>query len=626
MIAEIIPLRNLPRTRSTFSYKIPLLTERDFKIGQLVEVPFQKTNVLGVIHSITNAIADDKAKEIYKIINNVPFFGTQQLAMLTRIGSLYGASLPTLIKMSLPKIRKIKFSKTLLVKQTETIETKKNFNPKYNFYKNQSEHDNFLNAGCHGTILILVPRIQNISEVYSALDEEKQKNTIIWHSELKDKDQYNAWLKIRNGEYNIIIATRGGVFLPFVKLDSIIIDYEHDENHKHWDQTPRFNAKDIAKILAERFGSEYAEMSFSPGVEAYYNIHRKNWVAENFNFNTADNRIDVYGSDPPMILQSMVDKYNFIPSVVQEKISEVLNSNGEKKDIFILLNRKGFAAALMCRQCGLAETCAVCNMVMVYQGRENVLKCPYCKIVNPIPPACSKCGSAITKLTGPGIEMIETEAKKMVENKNYDIITIDSESTKLLGQNNSIIVGTDAALPFVRWNRTALVIYLGLDREINLPEFGATEKVWHKIQEIQFRKNSDALLILATNHIEHVVFKSLLEPDRFYRTDLNTRQKANYPPYSVLVKYFYGNFSQKTAQDEAVKTAKKLQTELTKTGIKVIIVGPIEMYPLYYRRKYWYAIIAKFESQAWEKDSKIINNLIPDSWKIDLNPISLLSP
>lgn len=627
MIAEVIPLRHLPRTRSIFTYKIPLLTERDFKIGQLIEIPFQKTIILGIIYKISDTDSDDKTKEIGKIINNIPFFGESQLEMLYEISQLYGAPLPTLIKMSLPKIRKTKFSKAVFIEHEKKQEKNRvTNNPRYSLYKNQTEHADFLEKNSDGTTLILVPRIQNINEVVSLLNDEKQKNAVVWHSELKDKEQFDAWIKIKNGEKNIIISTRGGVFLPFPRLDNIIIDYEHDENHKHWDQTPRFNAKDIAKILTNRYAAKYLEMSFTPSVEAYYNVHRKNWDSDNFYFDIENKRADVFGSLPPVILQSLLDKENFIPSSVQDEINKILNSDGEKNDILILLNRKGFAAALICKQCGTSETCTSCNMIMSYQGRDNILKCPYCKIIEQVPLACKKCHSPMIKLIGPGIEMIEAQAKKIVENYNYDIITIDSDSKKDLGQKNTLLIGTDAALPYVRWKITALIVYLGLDREINLPEFNSTERVWHKIQEIQFRKNIDAKLILCTNHTEHTIFKSILEPDRLYRTDLNSRQKANYPPYCCLVKYFYGNFSQKEAFDEAVQTSKKIQTGLTKAGIKATLIGPIEMYPNYYRKKYWYAIIIKFDMESWDQDVKIVNSLMPDSWKIDLNPISLLSP
>ena len=626
MLAEVIPLRNLPRGRGVYTYKIPLGLERNFNVGQIVDIPFQKKTIQGVVSELKHGESGDNIREVGSVVNPTPFLGEGQLAMLAEIGALYGTPISTLVKMSLPAYRRKKFQQTVLADAPPTT-TPAIRDPRYFLYKNSETHASAIAANSIGNTLILAPRIQNIREILDVLPREQRDRAIIWHSELREKEQFENWIKIRNGDYNLIVATRGGVFLPFFHLDNVIVDFEHDENHKHWDQAPRFNAKDIATILAGRFGAEYTEMSYSPSVEAYYSVHRRGWRATDFNFSSVDEKKDIYGAIPPVIYQSIPDKNNFLPFSTQKQIQRVATSVGEDKDIFILLNRKGFASGLICRLCGWTELCNICKLPMKYHDQDNVMKCFYCKTSQPVPAVCGRCASPLVRLFGPGIERIASEVKKMSEKFNYDIITIDSESsTSLVGDRPVIIVGTDAAMAEVRWDRVALIVYLGIDRELNIPEFNASERVWHKIREIQYRKNPNAVLILSANQTANAIFKSLLEPDRMYRIDLNARRKADYPPYRRIVKFFYGNPDRKITESEATALAERLKTELTKMKNESILIYPIEMHPFYYRGRYWQAIIIKFATSVTDREIADINRVVPDSWKIDFNPISLLSP
>ena len=141
------------------------------------------------------------------------------------------------------------------------------------------------------------------------------------------------------------------------------------------------------------------------------------------------------------------------------------------------------------------------------------------------------------------------------------------------------------ALPFVRWDKTELIVLLGLDQQLSIPEYRASENVWQLIREIQHRSNNQdkSKIIIQTFHPDHLVFKGLNEPDRFYRTELNSRKKLGYPPYRYLVRYFYGDINQERAKKESEKFYASLKEQLTAGKIDAILTYPIEMQPRYYR-------------------------------------------
>ena len=149
------------------------------------------------------------------------------------------------------------------------------------------------------------------------------------------------------------------------------------------------------------------------------------------------------------------------------------------------------------------------------------------------------------------------------------------------------------------------------------------------LREINYRLNNAARkskIIIQTFHPDHLVWRALQEPERFYRTELNARRRLGYPPYRYLARYFYGDMSPEKAKKEAEKLRHVLEKQLTEAKKDAILTALVEMQPRYYRGRYWQAIIIKLNVKTWQEDLVWLNQFVPGNWKIDPNPISLLSP
>ncbi len=621
MIVSVIPLKRLPRQMSWLDYGVPEEYRDTVRTGQLVTIPLRKTTVFGIIFSVKKEIPEElKGKEIKpfeKIIHDNPLLTTEQLVLVEKMATLYAVSPSIIASMMVPPLQKRKLAKIEITEQPTTNNTPL-ATEEFFYYKNKEERKTFFAEKIIGHTLILVPTVHDITEAFLSLTEEQQEQCIIWRSTLSQKEQFEAWFQVHNGNKSIILGTRGSVFLPFSQLQTILIDIEHHEQHKHWDQAPRFHTKDIARELAKTYGANICLASYSPSAAAYYASHKKHLVS-----NLPETLPEFMPA--PIIIDIKKERFGKNYSPLSFQAGELAKDG--KGDMFFYLNRRGYSSSISCSACAKVLTCPTCKLPLTYYLQEHKVKCHPCNLTRNVPNACPSCSGTLTQLKGVGVEQLETYIPH-AEQISREIIRIDSdtEAPQYEEGKSYIIVGTDAALPHLRWDKIGSIVLVDIDQQLHIPEYTANEEVFHLIQYLQFHRSPESTLLIQTHHPEHVVFKGLKQPDLFYRLDLNLRRALLYPPYSYLMRFFYGHENAEYAQKIAEQVHKRITEGLTKTPKKIKLLPPIDMQPKYFRKKYWYAIMVKSDASLWQENLVWINQYIPGDWKVDPNPISLLSP
>ncbi len=623
MIAHIIPLKRLPRQIDILDYLVPDQEKERIQVGQLVVIPFRKSTLHGLVFSLSDEFEKPlkkEYKELLSIVQSIPFLHKTHLTYLSTIAKWYATSLATVASMALPPLQKRKLrSANIRPFSAKRIAIPPRTPPTYLHYHNESEHATKLTSTIKGTTLILVPEVQHLSILFRHLTSY-QDDLVVWHSELSQKEQFEAWMKVRNGEKKIIIGTRGAVFLPFPKLDRIIIDFEQKENHKHWDQNPRFHVKDIAELLAKLYGAPITHLSYSPSAEAYFLIHKNKYSVQS-------DRLCLLQKNEQVQLVNMKDErragnYNIFAESVETALRA---STG---NVFIHLNRRGYATAVICQDCAQTLSCPTCTTALVYSEKTRFLSCHYCHYTTPLPATCPTCLSPLIQMKGLGIEQVDHQIRKIFPQTNIDILRIDKDTnvSKKEHTTREIIIGTDTAFSFVDWSKTDCVVFLDVDKDLAHPEYRTEERVWQRLMDVIYFMNTSTNCFIQTYNPRHLVYRSLSEPDRFYRTTLNQRKTFLYPPYSSIVRLLYGHGDQHQVKQSAERLRTVIQTELTRNKKKAILSQALEMNPRYYRRKYWYTLIVRFPVDQWQDDLVWLNTLVPTDWKVDPNPISLLSP
>lgn len=622
VVASVIPLQRLPKQLAFFDYAVPENMAGVLRPGQLVAVPFRSRPQLGIILELRDG-EDASLKSIENILHEAPILPGVQMSILPILAAWYGVSLSVVARLMLPPLQKKKL-RDMKLAPLSAQEKKKPSLPLYQYYTNEEDHAAFLREGATGTALILQPTMEHLERARSLLP----KDALVWHGELSEKEKFSAWRAVRNGEARVILGTRSAVFLPFPALDRVIVDAEHDENHKSWDSAPRYHAKDLAALLAERFGAALHLASFSPSVDAYHAI----FAGEYRQANTEETpkkteRLFVSPAMLPKVIDMRDERKKKNYSLFADGTADaILSATG---DVFLFLNRIGFATSVGCNDCGNILRCPSCRLPFVYEEAIRSLVCHYCGVREPFPLSCPVCASPVVQLRGAGTELAERDVRRLLGDAPRDIVRIDSTSPQRLQADSGkprVIVGTEMAFPAVRWDKTSLSVFLDIDKQMALPEFRAVERAWHLIEETRYRLPTDGQLIIQTFNPDHHLFRSLKEPDRLYRTELSTRKTLGYPPYAYLTRAILGKASETDAAREAAELAKAVSALLTEAKKPIILHPPIETHPKRLRGLYSHVLVARLEIHRWQEDLPWLNAQFPDEWKIDPNPLSLLAP
>lgn len=611
MIASVILVGRLPRSLGVFDYLVPAELETGIHAGQLVSVPFRSSTRFGIVKS-ERAGTDARLKMLDSVVSTEPFLLSAQMTMIDSLATWYGVSPAAIAAMMLPPLQKRKFRNISMAEQT-SIRRKKISQPIFHLYRSEQEHADCLREALFGTTLLLVPTRAILESVKKLLSPHVRDSALFWHSDMTPKEQFAGWFAVRNGEKRIVAGLRSALFLPFPRLDRIVIDYEHDENHKSWDGAPRYHAKDVAELLADLSGATLHCMSFSPSVENYFHI---------FSGRLALSRRKKQITKPEQLLSPIRERPEIVDMRDERKkknfslfadrsVDAIQSASG---DIFLFLNRVGFATSVGCNDCGYIARCPSCQLPFIYHEEKRMLACHHCRTQTPLPLSCPVCASPVVQLRGAGTESAEKEIRRILGVQNpRAIVRIDRESEGGMPdtEKSRIIIGTDMALPHIRWDKTDCIVFLDFDKQLAIPEYMSTERAWHRIAEVQYKRSSDSRFFIQTFHPEHMLFRSLSEPDRFYRTELSGRKAFGYPPYAYLVRYIHD------ARDAFA---------LTDGSLSSILTPPVETHPKYSRGIYWQTRMARLSADAWQEELPMLNARVPQTWKIDPHPISLLAP
>jgi len=626
MFCEVILSRRFPKHLGIFDYKIPPDLLSKIKVGQLVTIPFRKSEREGVVIKIKKtSIAGKKIKPIEKIIQNNPILTPDQILLAQWMADYYFLSLGTIIKTILPpslkkkmslKVKKFDSSNRPAVSADETKiikEVVQGNKDKFFYQPTSIQEKNAILFGLlqktKNQILIILPTKKDIDIFFSSMPKSVHKNSAIIHSGLNKTQYHAAWQSIINNKAKVIIGTKLALFSPVINPAILILDQEDNQNHKQADQNPRFDSQQVLHKMSEIYKTKLLFINQSMTVDTYYQT-----IGGKF--------ISLKKAEPsakrPITIIDMKDEqkkknYSLFSDKLQDAIAETLQ---QKKQIFLFINKRGSSSSVICRDCGLNIICDKCQQPLAYHSKDQALYCHQCNKKSELPPFCSKCNGTDFKFVGTGTQKVENEINKLFPDKKTVRIDQDAETIKNLNSYN-IIIGTELALPFLKWESIGLVGIVSADTFLYLPDFRSTERTWHLLNKLAFLCQSDLIIQTYSPRNPALKYLNKLNKEEFYKNELKERQALNYPPFSCLIKLIYSNKDKKSCLDEAQRLYKVLKT----SPLDVSILTPLNPF---IRGKWQMYNVIKFQSPQQDKLLKKIMELVPDNWIIDRDPISLL--
>lgn len=408
--------------------------------------------------------------------------------------------------------------------------------------------------------IMLVPEIALTPQTVARFRGRFGDAVAVLHSKMSPGERFDQWDVIRSGEARVVIGPRSALFAPLQNLGLIVIDEEHETTYKQ-ESAPRYVSRDVASWMMKELGGTLVLGSATPSIEALHlcrtePLWQRVSMPERVN-NRPLPRIE--------IIDMAEDFRSGTRSLFSTRLKSTLRETlrqGQKA--VLLLNQRGFARSLLCRDCGFVPKCTSCSTTLTYHETGHKLMCHHCGYTVGAPPTCPACGSPYLKKFGVGTQRVEAELRAFLdaeksllpmlpeegkERSLFDIpiIRMDADTTKGKGSHQrlletfaqseaAVLLGTQMIAKGLDFDDVTLVGVINVDTQLNLPDFRSFERTFDLIEQVAGRAGRAELsgsVLVQTYEADNIAIRAAARYDRelFLRTELPKRKVLRYPPF-----------------------------------------------------------------------------------------------
>ncbi|MBA2259111.1 MAG: primosomal protein N' [Acidobacteria bacterium] len=394
-------------------------------------------------------------------------------------------------------------------------------------------------------VLLLVPEIALTPAVAALFRATFGERVAIQHSGLSDGERHDQWQRIRRGEVDVVVGTRSAVFAPVRSLGLVIVDEEHDGSYKQ-EETPRYHGRDVAVVRARQAGALAVLGSATPSMESFHNAQ-----TGRYKLLTLDRRV----LDRPLASVTIVDMREEYAAggpdvILSAPLVTALGERLERREqSMVLLNRRGFATVVFCRQCAHTLECPNCSVSLTVHKAIRRARCHYCNHSIRLPTACVKCAGPYLEQLGFGTERVEAEIRAAypearVARVDRDTMRRRGAITSLLSRfaagELDILVGTQMIAKGHDFPRVTLVGVVSADVGLGLADFRAAERTFQLLTQVAGRAGRGELAgdaLVQTLYPRHYSIQHACRQDynAFYTDEIEFRRRMRYPPTVAMI-------------------------------------------------------------------------------------------
>lgn len=435
--------------------------------------------------------------------------------------------------------------------------------------------------GLGRTGIYLVPEISITPILMRTVRERFGERTAILHSGLSDGERHDERARILAGDVDAVLGARSAVFAPIPRLGILVVDEEHETSYKQ-DSQPRYHARDAAVMRGRLESTAVVLGSATPSLESYQNAD-----AGRYALRRLPERVG--GATRATVeLVDMREEWRTErgASPLSRRLRESLAATlAEGRQAMILLNRRGWADFLLCRECGEPERCDHCAVTLTVHLRSGYLLCHYCGLRRDIPGACRSCGGSLLQNVGQGTQQLEEALRALVPGVSIgrldkDVARRKGAAAHVLAQFEAgslrVLVGTQMIAKAHDFPNVTLVGVLQADRALWLPDFRAAERTFQLLVQVAGRAGrgmAPGLVIVQTFSPEHpaIVFAQSQDYPRFFESEASHREALGYPPFRRLVAALVSAEDAAAARAAAERLGEALRAEIPGDGV---VLGP----------------------------------------------------
>jgi primosomal protein N' (replication factor Y) len=298
------------------------------------------------------------------------------------------------------------------------------------------------------------------------------------HSGLSAGERLDAHDRLLEPGPHLVVGTRIALGALRDEVGLVVIDEEHEGAYKS-DRTPRLHARDAARELARLAGAATLLLSATPAIESLARAEIEGWRRFTLTRRTPAPLVEVID-----LRQELADGWRGMMSrALLERLTALDWAGGQQA--LLIINRRGLASALLCRDCGAAQSCPSCERPLVLHSAGSLLRCHGCGIAAEPLTRCPSCGGARIRALGGGTERLEAEVRTALPDLIVD--RLDADAASAIGSGDrildafrsgrtQILVGTALAAKALDLPALALVGIVSADTGLLLPDERAAER------------------------------------------------------------------------------------------------------------------------------------------------------
>jgi primosomal protein N' (replication factor Y) len=391
--------------------------------------------------------------------------------------------------------------------------------------------------------ITLVPEIALTPQLVARYRGRLGDRIAVLHSGLAQGARQEQWLRIATGELPVVIGARSALFAPVPKLGILVVDEEHEPSFKQ-DRSPRYHARDVALVRARLAGCPVVLGSATPSLESWANAERGK--LRRLNLSRRARAVPLPEVEHVDMREAEVaDEEGLYSRRLAEAIAQNV-SRGEQTILF--LNRRGWAAFVLCRACGQALSCPACAVTLTWHRAAHRLTCHYCDHRDRLPPRCPACEDDALQEMGFGTERAEDVLRSLLE-PGARVARMDRDTTrgpaleKLLDRFRrreiDVLVGTQMVAKGHDFPGVTLCGVLCAEQSLRLPDPRAAERTFQLLTQIAGRAgraDKPGRVLVQTYCPEHyaLTYAARHDAEGYAREELARRQEQGFPPWSHL--------------------------------------------------------------------------------------------
>lgn len=461
-------------------------------------------------------------------------------------------------------------------------------------------------------------------EIGSNIEGERKVNIAVLHSGLSEGERYDEYRRIKEENVDVVIGTRSAIFAPLKNIGIIVIDEEQSTSYKQ-DCNPRYHARDVAIWRGKWHKCPIVLGSATPSLESFARAGNGVYRLVTMLKRAGSAKLPVV---TVVDMKKEAKRGNFILS--EKLVQNMKDVIAKGKQVMLLLNRRGYSSAFICRDCSHTEKCPNCDITLTYHKSSNRFSCHYCGFSKVREGICSKCGSDNVMDYGIGTERLVEEVERLIEGAR--VVRMDLDTTGRKGSHQRIIrqfdsgvynvlVGTQMIAKGLDFPNVVLVGVISADSSLNVPDFRSSERTFELLTQVSGRsgRGVDAgEVIVQSFDTGHYSLEYARRQDYvgFYREEMKMRKVLKYSPYYYIVVVSVLSKDYKEGMREARKVGEYLRSKLDG---EAIVLGPAMANVFKMNNVYRYKCTVKYrKSDKLEEVLTFIDGIYRDNVRVSI--------